>query len=157
EAPQAHFEAQDGTFSVPAKFVELAKAAILHRHDERFGLLYRLLWRLVGNHDLLDVATDADVARVSAMASAVHRDEHKMHTFVRLRGVGGARKAPYRAWCDRDPPIVDLAPPFSPRRFADMPWSILTPDLCAHWDGLTVAFTEGIARTEAPTEDRLEE
>src|SRR5262249_7679928 len=56
EAPQAPFEAQDGSFSVPAKFVELAKAAILHRDGERFALLYRLLWRLVGNHDLLDVA-----------------------------------------------------------------------------------------------------
>src|ERR1700752_2498595 len=35
-----------GTFSVPAKFVELAKLAILHRSPERFALLYRLLWRL---------------------------------------------------------------------------------------------------------------
>src|SRR5262249_40221752 len=124
---------------------------------ERFALLYRLLWRLVANHALLDVATDADVARISAMASAVHRDEHKMHTFVRFREVGRERDARYIAWFEPEHHIVELAAPFFARRFADMPWSILTPDLCAHWDGLTVAFTEGIARTEAPTEDRLEE
>src|SRR5437762_13225926 len=33
-------------FNVPAKFVRLARAAILHRDPARFALLYRLLWRL---------------------------------------------------------------------------------------------------------------
>ena len=55
----------NATFNVPAKFVELAKAAILHRNSERFAILYRLLWRLRGNHDLLVVATDPDVASVA--------------------------------------------------------------------------------------------
>ena len=40
--------AQDETFTVSAKFVELAQIAILHRDRERFALLYRLLWRLRG-------------------------------------------------------------------------------------------------------------
>ena len=39
-------EPPPGTFNVPAKFVELAEIAILHRNPERFALLYRLLWRL---------------------------------------------------------------------------------------------------------------
>lgn len=68
----------DGTFNVPAKFVELAKAAILHRDPERFAILYRLLSRLKDNHDLIEVATDVDVAQVTAMAKAIYRDEHKM-------------------------------------------------------------------------------
>jgi DNA polymerase len=38
-----------------------------------------------------------------------------------------------------------------------MPWSILTPELCAHWDGHAVSFTAGVAKSEAPTGDRLEE
>ncbi len=38
-----------------------------------------------------------------------------------------------------------------------MPWSILTPNLCAHWDGHALSFTEGVPKAEAPTEDRLEE
>ena len=29
--------------------------------------------------------------------------------------------------------------------------------LCAHWDGHAVSFTPGVAKAEAPTEDRLEE
>ena len=80
--------AAPAAFNVPAKFVELAKAAILHRDPERFAMLYRLLWRLRSHHDLLEVATDPDVAQVAAMAKAVRRDEHKMHAFVRFREVG---------------------------------------------------------------------
>ena len=150
-------EPPHGTFNVPAKFVELAKAAILHRDPERFALLYRLLWRLRGNHDLLVVATDPDVAQVAAMAKAVHRDEHKMHAFVRFREIGREQKSHFVAWFEPEHHIVELAAPFFARRFADMPWSILTPDVCAHWDGHAVSITPGVAKAEAPTEDRLEE
>jgi DNA polymerase len=150
-------EEAHGTFNVPAKFVELAQSAILHRNPERFALLYRLLWRLRGNHDLLEIATDADVAEISAMAKAVRRDEHKMHAFVRFREVGRESKSHFIAWFEPEHHIVELAAPFFARRFADMPWSILTPDACAHWDGHAVSITPGVAKSEAPTEDRLEE
>ena len=75
----------NGTFNVPLKFVELAQSAILHRDPERFAILYRLLWRLHGHHELLSVATDPDVMLVAAMAKAVRHDEHKMQAFVRFR------------------------------------------------------------------------
>jgi DNA polymerase len=148
---------KDGTFIVPAKFLDLAKSAILHRDSQRFAVLYRLLWRVKKHHDLLDVVTDSDVMQVTAMARAVHRDEHKMHAFVRFREVGREQKAHYVAWFEPEHHIVELAAPFFARRFADMPWSILTPGLCAHWDGHELAFTPGVSRSEAPTEDRLEE
>ena len=150
-------EPPSGTFNVPARFVELAEVAILHRNPERFALLYRLLWRLRSNHDLLDIATDPDVAEVAAMAKAVRRDEHKMHAFVRFREVGREQNSHFVAWFESEHHIVELAAPFFARRFADMPWSILTPDACAHWDGHAVSITPGVAKSEAPTADRLEE
>ena len=70
------------TFSVSAKFVELAQFAILHHDIARFAILYRLLWRLRSHHDLLVAATDPDVSQVAAMARAVQRDQHKMQAFV---------------------------------------------------------------------------
>jgi uracil-DNA glycosylase len=151
-------EPLDGTFTVSAKFVELAQIAILHRDPERFAILYRLLWRLRGNHELLMIATDPDVSHVAAMAKAVRRDEHKMHAFVRFREVGRReRETRFIAWFEPEHHIVELAAPFFARRFADMAWSILTPDICAHWDGHVVSLTPGVSKTEAPTEDRLEE
>jgi probable DNA metabolism protein len=153
----APLEPSHGTFNVSAKFVELAKMAILHRDPERFALLYRLLWRLRQNHDLLDIATDPDVNEIAAMAKAVRRDEHKMHAFVRFREIGREHKSHFVAWFEPEHHIVELAAPFFARRFADMPWSILTPDLCAHWDGHAVSITPGVSQSEAPTADRLEE
>ena len=150
-------EVAEGTFNVPARFIELANLAILHRDNGRFALLYRLLWRLRIHHDLLDVATDPDVAEVAAMVRAVRRDEHKMHAFVRFREIGREPRSRYVAWFEPEHHIVELAAPFFARRFADMAWSILTPELCAHWDGSEVSFTPGVAISEAPTEDRLEE
>jgi probable DNA metabolism protein len=154
ETPQSAFQ---GTFNVPAKFVELAQSAILHRDPERFAILYRLLWRLRGNHDLLEVATDPDVAQVAAMARVVRRDEHKMHAFVRFREVGREHTSHFVAWFEPEHHIVEVAAPFFASRFADMSWSILTPDVCAHWDGHAVSITPGVSKADAPTEDRLEE
>ena len=147
-----------GTFNVPAKFVELAQTAILHRDPERFAILYRLLWRLRGNHDLLEVATDPDVAQVSAMAKAVHRDEHKMHAFVRFREVGREHEIALRrlvragASHRRTGRAVFRAPL---RRHA-----VVDPDARSSariGTAMRVSFTPGVAKAEAPTEDRLEE
>jgi DNA polymerase len=150
-------EVPRGTFNVPAKFVELARAAILHRDPARFALLYRLLWRLRGDHDLLDGVTDPDVAQVAAMARAVHHDARRMQASVRFRELGREQKSHFVAWFEPEHHVVELAAPFFASRFADMPWSILTPDVCAHWDGHAVAITPGLSLAEAPSEGRLEE
>ncbi|MGY3446743.1 MULTISPECIES: UdgX family uracil-DNA binding protein [unclassified Bradyrhizobium] len=150
DTPQAQF-------SVSAKFVELAKAAILHRDDRRFALLYRLLWRLRSHHDLLGATADPDVAEVHAMARAVYRDIDRMHAQLRFREIGRERTAHYVAWFEPEHHVVELAAPFFAGRFADMPWSILTPDVCAHWDGHAISITPGVAKSEVPSEDRLEE
>ena len=57
-------EPADGgaAFTVPREFVDLAAQVILHRSDERFALLYRLLWRLQDEPSLLRISTDPDVA-----------------------------------------------------------------------------------------------
>jgi DNA polymerase len=145
------------TFNVPARFVDLARTAILHRDPQRFAWLYQLLWRLRANPELMQIATDPDVARLQAMAKAVRRDVHKMHAFVRFREIGREPKSRYVAWFEPEHHIVEAAAPFFARRFADMAWSILTPDVCAHWDGHAIAITPGVAKSMAPSEDRLEE
>ncbi len=145
------------TFNVPARFVDLAKSAILHRDPQRFAILYRLLHRIHADHDLIQVATDRDVALVQDMAKAVHRDQHKMKAFVRFREIGREPKNRFVAWFEPSHHIVEATSPFFERRFADMEWSILTPDVCAHWNGAKVVITPGVDKTTAPSEDRLEE
>jgi hypothetical protein len=113
-------EAQHSTFNVPAKFVELAQSAILHRDPERFAILYRLLWRLRRNHELLSLATDPEMSRAQTMAKAVHRDQHRMEASVRFREIGREQKARFIAWFEPEHHIVEATSPFFARRFADM-------------------------------------
>ncbi|MFB9265242.1 UdgX family uracil-DNA binding protein [Bradyrhizobium erythrophlei] len=145
------------TFNVSARFIDLARTAILHRDRERFALLYRLVWRLRSHHDLLNATTDPEVGEIHAMARAVYRDIDRMHAQLRFREIGREQKAHYVAWFEPEHHIVEVAVPFFASRYADMPWSILTPDVCAHWDGHAISFTSGIDQSEVPTEDRLED
>ena len=148
------------TFSVPAKFIALARVTILHRDAERLAVLYRLLWRLRCNHDLLNATADPEVAALIAMTKSVQHDQQRMQASVRFREIGREQKSHFVAWFAPEHHIVEATAPFFAGRYADMPWSILTPDVCAHWDGHTVSFTPGLS-TAAPgenlEENRLEE
>jgi DNA polymerase len=123
---------------VPPVFIELAEAVICHSDSARFGLLYRLLWRLQTDRRLLEVASDEDVSVARLMAKNVRRDAHKMTAFVRFKEVeaaaaNGRRK--FIAWFEPDHHIVARKAPFFQRRFADMDWIIATPKGSAAWDG----------------------
>lgn len=154
---QLVLEPVSGQLHVPAEFMELASFAILHRDPQRFALLYRLLWRLRTERNLLRISTDDHVAQVHAMARAVHRDQHKMKAFVRFREFGRDPRSHFLAWFEPSHYIVEATAPFFASRFADMDWSILTPDRCAHWNGHLLSFTEGAEKSDAPTSDPLEE
>jgi DNA polymerase len=142
-------------FNVPREFVELAEQVICHRAEDRLALLYRLLWRLAAEPALLKTPTDPDVIRAEDYRHQVAKAVHKMHAFVRFRQVEGEEA--YVAWFEPAHRVVELAAPFFARRFANMRFSILTPERSAHWDGEALTFTEGAQVGDAPTEDALEE
>jgi DNA polymerase len=144
-------------FSVPRAFVEVVQIAILNRDPARFGLFYRLLCRLRSNSQLLEIATDADVAQINALAKAVRRDEHKMHAFVRFREIAVDGRARFVAWFEPEHHIVELAAPFFVDRFNNMDWSILTPERCVHWLDGTLSLSDGVPKSDAPTEDAIED
>ena len=146
------------TAAVPRGFLALAETAIRHRDAERFALLYRILWRVThGEHGLLEVATDPDIARLAAMVKAVRRDAHKMHAFVRFRAIGTEEGPRYVAWFEPEHHILEAEAGFFVRRFAGLRWSILTPTASAHWDGAALTFGPGGRRSDAPREDAQED
>ena len=150
-------DAPEGSFSVPATFVDLARTIIAHRAPHRFALLYRLLWRLRSHHDLLDNTDDPDVAQAEAMADAVRRDKQRMLETLRFREIGRERTSRYVACFKPEHHILEAIAPVFARRYADMPWSILTPEISAHFDGSLISFTSGLGSAEMPSDDRLEE
>lgn len=141
---------------VPPAFVAMARLAACARDPGRWDVLYRVLWRLThGEPDLLDVTVDEDVWRLTRLLQAVRRDVHKMHAFVRFREVQAPSRR-YVAWYEPDHLIVEMTASWFVRRFGDQPWSILTPDRCAHWDGQALAFSEGLPAAPVAGDDPVE-
>jgi uracil-DNA glycosylase len=155
--PATAIAGEPAGFTVPREFVELAEQVVLHRDEGRFALLYRLLWRLEREPNLLRIASDPDVARARDMAKAVDRSAHKMKAFVRFRQVeAGDDPDTYVAWFEPSHRVTAYVAPFFVRRFTNMTWSILTPDACLHWDRSRLAVTEGADASQAPAGDALE-
>lgn len=154
-APEMHNASRMGP-RVPRNFPALARRVLCHRDPVRFGLLYRLLWRLQQQPQLLDNASDHDVWTARRMAKAVQRDAHKMKAFVRFRRVDADGRETYVAWFEPQHHIVEYTAPFFSRRFTGMNWSIVTPGRSAHWDGATLRFGAGASRSDCPDADALE-
>lgn len=72
---------------VPKAFLEAAQLAAVHRDPQRWNLLYRILYRLQADRNLMKLETDDDVALLLRLEGQVRRDLHKMHAFVRFRKV----------------------------------------------------------------------
>jgi probable DNA metabolism protein len=144
-------------FSTPAAFVELARDVVLHRSPARWDTLYRLLWRLRDEPRLLALATDADVQRAEHLRREVSRASHKMKAFVRFRDIPHPEGEAFAAWFEPPHRVLEKTAPFFVRRYATMRFSILTPDLCAHWDTRALTFTPGEDRASTPPPDALEE
>ena len=126
---------------VPAEFMALCESVILHRDPNRFGLLYRLFWRLAHEPGLRHDPLDADRVKAAHMAQAVRRDLHKMKAFVRFRSVQDERFRAHPedgplhvAWFEPEHHIVQAVAPFFARRFTQMRWAILTPACSVEWD-----------------------
>lgn len=155
-AALAPSSSSDGSFTVPKAFVDLAGRVALHRSDERFALLYRLLWRLQDQPALLQTASDPDVHRARQLCRDVDRAAHKMRAFVRFRGASDEQGEAFLAWFEPAHRVTEATAPFFQRRFANTRWSILTPDVCAHWNLEALSFTPGADPADAPRADQLE-
>ncbi len=143
---------------VPRSFLPLAQSAILHSDPERFALLNRLLVKVSRYPDLMSDRADPLLRRIDLLAKAVRRDIHKMHAFVRFRELdNGDGSQRFVAWFEPDHHIVRATSGFFVRRFAQMQWSILTPELCIHWDGEALTESPGAERPDAPADDAFEQ
>ena len=144
------------SFAVPRAFVDMAPSAVCHSDPERFALLYAMLWKLRSNRHAMEDRADPLLDRLQRLAKEVRRDAHKMHAFVRFREVEGQGGSRFVAFFEPDHHIVRNEAGFFVRRFANMRWSILTPELSIHWDGKTLSEGPGATRADAPAGDPLE-
>jgi len=138
--------------TVPRQFIELAGSVIQHSDPERFAVLYRMLWRLQNDNQLLANAADSDNVMLTKWASGVRRDAHKMKAFVRFRAIDER----YVAWFEPEHYTLEATAPFFTRRFAGMVWGIVTPYASAFWDKENLRFGPGGTKKDVPAEDAVE-
>jgi len=144
--------------SLPRAAADLVQLVACHRDPERFGLLYRLIWRLThGERALLEVMSDPLVHRLAMMGKAIRRDLHKMHAFLRFRRVETAGGERFVAWFEPDHHILAAAAPFFRNRFGSLDWTILTPEGRVSWSGAALVFGPPATRDEAAAGDGFEE
>ena len=126
--------------TLPKDAIAEIETALCHADPERFARGYALLRRLASDDLRWGDRTDPMMRKVLEQAKAVRRAIHKMHAFVRFREVevDTGRRA-FMAWFEPDHPVVEAAAPFFARRFGDMDWAILTPQI-------TASFVNGVLR-----------
>lgn len=153
--PQAEGDART---TVPKSFIDRARVVACHRAPERWNLLYRLLWRLQRERNLLRTEIDPDVVELRRLEHQVKHDLHKMHAFVRFRQVTDAGGEHFVAWYEPAHRVLALAAPFFAERFAIMQWTILSPDGTVSWDPVEkhLNLGPGVSREHAPREDDIE-
>jgi DNA polymerase len=140
-------------------FMERAERVVCHSDPARYDHLYRLLWRLQGQSNLMRNQVDDDVQWIHEATKAINRDRHKMRAFVRFRKVGetDTGREQFMAWFEPSHYVVDLATPFFTRRFPNMDWAILTPYRRAIWNGERLEFGPGGTKNDVPAVDVVED
>jgi DNA polymerase len=144
--------------NVPRSFVALANTVVWHSDPARFDMLYRMVRRVSDTPKLMSDRADPDLAILRRMEKGVHRCQHKMKAFVRFRDVGApdAARRSFVAWFEPTHHTVEPTAPFFARRFGDMDWRIITPDVSAHFIGGHLTFGEGQPKPEL-SEDASEQ
>ena len=158
-------------FTAPKELLALAGDALLNRAEDRWDLMYRILWRLQDEPNLLKILTDADVDKAHGYQKAVFQATHKMHAFLRFRRVdrpvekgesGAENAAPnsqpeeFIAWFEPPHYVLEKACPFFVRRLANASFGILTPYASAWWDTKVMRYGAGGDGSEIPNEDAVE-
>lgn len=122
--------------NVPKDFPPLARLLCASRAPGAFDLAYELLLRVAEQPGLLRNRADPTVARAEKIAKTIRRDMHKMKAFVRFREVtapGGNRRQ-FISWFEPDHRIEELIGGFFARRFGDMDWVIVTPEITSRFE-----------------------
>ena len=139
---------------VPKEYRDLSFDVFHHRDSQRFGLLYRLLWRLThGERNLLQIEVDDDVRQAVVLQRQVNWDAHRMSGFVRFEKIRDEEGELYLAWYRPDHYVVPLVAGNFVRRFGNQRWSILTPDDSAHWDTQKLRFGPGVPQRPTTSDE----
>lgn len=134
-------DAPGGTVRIPRELPELLAQAARFRQQDRWGLLYRVLWRAARGDRSAMLPGDRDGAELHRRLKAVRREAHHLHAFLRFRPGQAQRGEPdYLAWIEPAHEVLDLAAEHFVPRMGRYSWLIATPDGVACFNGERLAY-----------------
>lgn len=143
-----------GDVRVSRELITMLNQAACFRADDRWAFLYKVIWRWQHGERDVQSAADEDGARLHAMVKAVHREEHKMHAYLRFRERAEHEGPPrFVAWFEPAHDVLSQVAGHFARRMGGATWMIGTPQATMLWDGKTLHEGPPVMRGAADIDD----
>ena len=120
---------------IPKQLLELLQSASCFRVEDRWSLLYRILWRVAQGDRAAMLAGDIDGSQLHKRLKAVRREAHHLHAFLRFHPRASAEGPQLVAWHESVHDILATACGHFAERLGRSTWLIATPDDGVYWDG----------------------
>jgi DNA polymerase len=121
---------------IPKQLLELLQSAARFRVEDRWSLLYRILWRVAQGDRAAMLAGDIDGSQLHKRLKAVRREAHHLHAFLRFHPRPESAEGPQLvAWHEPAHDILASASGHFAERLGRSTWLIATPDDGVYWDG----------------------
>ena len=139
---------------LPRTLMDMLQGAACCRVEQRWALLYRVVWRWQHGEQGALSGADADGKRLRAMVRAVRRAEQDMLARIRFRERAEADGAPrFVAWFEPAHDVLAAVAQHFVRCMGRISWMIATPDASVLWDGATLHNTGPLMRSAAGLDD----
>lgn len=127
---------------ISARVQALLESAARYRTEDRWALLYRVLWRTAGGDMAAVLAGDIDGSRLMQRVRAVHHEIHHLHAFLRFAPNPQAQGPRHLAWFEPAHDVLDLVGEHFSQRMGRDSWMIATPGPGLSFDGETFDYRE---------------
>lgn len=134
--PNAHRE----PLRIPRQLLTELEAAARFRTQDRWSLLYRILWRVAEGDQTARLVGDLDGSELHTRIKAVRREAHHLHAFLRFSPASAQNAPDYVAWFEPAHDILLSAAPHFAERMGLHSWLIATPDDAVLWDGQVMHY-----------------
>lgn len=126
---------------IPRQLLELLESAACFRMEDRWSLLYRILWRVAQGDRAAMLPGDIDGSQLHKRLKAVRREAHHLHAFLRFQPCPENAEGPQlMAWHEPAHDILASASGHFAERLGRTSWLIATPDDGVYWDGHTLHY-----------------
>jgi len=120
---------------IPLALLETLENAARYRGDQRWNLLYEVLWRVSHGDRTAMMAGDKLGSELQRRIKQVRREAHHLHAFVRFVERPAAEGPQYVAWHEPAHDILHSASVHFIGRMGQQRWLIATPRDGVYYDG----------------------